>query len=121
MANVQQDARQAPKRRDPLFALLIGNAVWGAALGLAFAAGTIALDIGHLRSLIGFNSDGLIAVILLVMGSVVTFASVAMGGAIMLIESDDKPDRGHRVLRRLTPALARQVARPRQTDAQTRR
>ncbi|MFN3483818.1 hypothetical protein [Rhabdaerophilum calidifontis] len=104
------------RRRDPLFALLLGNALWGGALGLAFVAGVLALDLGHLRRLIGFDAEGLLALALLAGGSIVTFASVAMGGAIMMIEPRDPPAAGRRRLTQLVPAPLGAVRRARRAD-----
>lgn len=86
----------ARRRRDPLFTLLFANAVWGAGLGVLFVVAAIALDVGHLRTLIGLNADGLVALVLLSGGSIVTFASVAMGGAIMLIDREEEGSGGKR-------------------------
>jgi hypothetical protein len=88
---------RAPRHgRDPVFALLLANGLWGAGLGILFVIGAIGLDVGHLRTLIGFDQDGLVAVFLLTGGSIVTFASVAMGGAIMMIDRDDDGSGGKR-------------------------
>jgi hypothetical protein len=89
---------RSPGKPDPLFALLAVNGAWGAALGVAFVIGAVALDIGHLRQLIGFTSDGVIALALLLGGSIITFGSVAMGSAIMMIGTKDRDpdDKGRR-------------------------
>lgn len=100
-----------PKPRDPLFTLLAINGAAGALLGVLFVVGAIWLDIGHLRRLVGFNSDGLIAVGLLTAGSIITFGSVVMGGAIMMLgrkERDPDEDRGRG---EAIPALAAVPAR----------
>ena len=74
----------------PLFRLLTVNGIAGAALGILFVLAILALDIGGIRTLLVATGDWAIALPLLTMGSVVTFASVAMGGAIMLIPTDDR-------------------------------
>lgn len=103
-----------PRDRDPLFTLLAINGVAGALFGILFVAGAIWLDIGHLRRLVSFNTDGLIAVGLLTAGSIITFGSVVMGGAIMMLgrkERDHEDDRGHGVAAPAVPALAAVSAR----------
>ncbi|HRE19437.1 MAG TPA: hypothetical protein PKW21_00175 [Rhabdaerophilum sp.] len=85
------------KPRDPLFALLAINGIAGTLLGVLFVASAIWLDIGHLRHLVSFDTDGLIAIGLLTAGSIITFGSVVMGGAIMMLgrkEQDPDEDRG---------------------------
>lgn len=83
-------ANPSPSRtrrgRDPLFALLRFNGIAGAVLGLAFVALVLLLDLGHVRSLAFASPDGAIALLLLAVGSIITFASVAMGGAVMLMD-----------------------------------
>lgn len=91
-------------RKEPLLAFLVVNGMWGGLLGLAFAVGAVALNLGHLRDLITFSTDGAIAMGMLTVGCVVTFASVVMGGAVMLLEREDqKPASGHKALRELIP------------------
>lgn len=82
-------------RRNPLLSMLAVNALWGGVLGVAFVVGVIALDLGHLRKLLTFSPDGVIALGLLIIGSIVTFASVVMGGAVMMMgRRDDRGPRG---------------------------
>ncbi|OYU48218.1 MAG: hypothetical protein CFE31_11190 [Rhizobiales bacterium PAR1] len=101
-------------RSEPLLVFLVVNGVWGGLLGLAFAAGAVALNLGHLRELITFSADGAIAMGLLTLGCVVTFASVVMGGAVMLLDREDqKPASGHKVLRELIPVRVAVKARVR--------
>lgn len=110
-SGVSQDRKA---RSEPLLAFLVVNGVWGGLLGLAFAAGAVALNLGHLRDLITFSADGAIAMGLLTLGCVVTFASVVMGGAVMLIDRDDrKPASGHKVLSELVPVRVAVKARMR--------
>ena len=78
--------------RQPLFRLLAVNGLAGAGLGILFVIGILALDIAGIRSLLTSTGEWLIGLALLTMGSMTTFASVAMGGAIMLIRSP--PDAG---------------------------
>lgn len=103
----------ANRRASPLLAMLAVNALWGAGLGLLFVAGVLALDIGHLRKLLTLSADGAIALALLSVGSMVTFASVVTGGAVMMLgkSRDSGPRSGKRELAALTPALSRVPAR----------
>ena len=112
------------KRRDPLLGLLAVNALWGGALGIGFVAGAVALDLGHLRQLLTFTPDGAVALGLLTIGSIATFASVAMGSAVMMISRDgDRPTRGRPLPVRLVPVPATVGAKhrrskiPRKIDA----
>lgn len=109
------------RQRDPLFVLLTINGIAGALLGILFVAGAIWLDIGHLRRLVGFTTDGVIAVALLTAGSIITFGSVVMGGAIMMLgrkerNGEDDKDRGIAIpatAALATAAVRRQPARHR--------
>lgn len=85
MKNVHGAGFEPPRPRNPLFTLLLGNLIGGAGLGLLFVVGALALDLGHLRKLITFSADGATALLLLSVGSIVTFASAAMGSAIMMV------------------------------------
>ena len=95
---------------DPVHAMLLGNLVWGVVLGLGFAGGVYLLDLGHIRTLVSQSPDGLLAMALLSAGSVITFASVVMGGAEMLIPGENEPrsPRGGKgmLLRALVPLRA---------------
>lgn len=96
--NLNAQASDPSRRRDPLLAMLATNALWGAGLGILFVVGVIALDLGHLRQLLTFSADGALALALLSVGSIVTFASVAMGSAVMMLgkKSDAVPRSGLR-------------------------
>jgi hypothetical protein len=101
------------QRRDPIHAMLLGNLLWGIGLGLVFAGGVYALDLGHIRHLVNNSPDGLLAMALLTMGSVITFGSVVMGGAVMMLpRSDDETPRGGKgvLLRVLVPLRVRAAA-----------
>lgn len=74
--------------KNPLFHLLLVNGLAGAGLGLVFVAGVLVLDLASLRTLLMQTGEWAVGLSLLVIGSVSTFASVAMGGAIMLVPSD---------------------------------
>ena len=79
---------------NPLLRLLAINGVMGAGVGLAVVAALFAFDIAGLREIASQTDSTLVAVILLAAGFVVTFASVAMGSAVMLLPRDrDRWDR----------------------------
>lgn len=113
MVSDESSLPQPARHRNPLLAMLAANALWGGALGVAFVVGVIALDLGHLRKLLTFTPDGMIALGLLTIGSIVTFASVVMGGAVMMMaRKDDKgPRGGRRALRHLVPVRVMAAAR----------
>src|SRR6516164_8321810 len=82
--------------RYPLFRLLAINLAAGAALAVLLVGGLLWLDPGGLRHLIFTDRAPGVALGLLLFGFVVTFASAAMGSAIMALgrretEDDDAP------------------------------
>lgn len=81
--------------RHALFRLLAVNGLAGGLLGIGFVIGILVLDVARIGTMLATSGDWLVPVSLLAMGSIVTFASVAMGGAIMLLprENGDRP--GH--------------------------
>ncbi len=80
--------------RHPLFRLLLINGLAGAALGVLFVMGILAIDVAGIRTLLASTGEWVIGLALLTMGSVTTFASVAMGGAIMLMPKPKDPGPG---------------------------
>lgn len=116
MQETRDNEPEISKLLDPLFALLITNGIWGGVLGLLFVGGVLALDLGRIRSLVLAAPEGALALALLCVGSVVTFSSVAMGGAVMMSgPTSPKPPKGgnkqHNIPAR--PALAVAAARQR--------
>jgi hypothetical protein len=106
-------ARQSHNPRDPLLTMVLGNLLWGMGLGLVFAGGVYLLDLGHIRTLVNNSPDGLLAMALLAMGSVITFGSVVMGGAVMLLPREDDrtpPGGGGVTLRALVPLRVKVTA-----------
>lgn len=92
--------------------LLLINGVAGAVLGLGFVAGVLLLDIASIRTMLTASGEWIVSLALLSMGSMVTFSSVAMGGAIMLLPKDKNgPTRPSRPLRALVPIPVRAKAR----------
>jgi hypothetical protein len=92
--------------------LMLINGLAGAGLGLAFTAGVLALDLAGLRSLLSNTRDWFVPVGMLAVGSVITFASVAMGGAIMLLARPETGGRGRPPRLPLVPAMLPLVRRP---------
>lgn len=71
--------------RQPLFRLLAVNLAIGVSVAALMLGGLLALNPHGLRDLIVADSSPLVAAGLLLFGLVVTFGSVAMGTAIMMI------------------------------------
>ena len=67
----------------PLLFFLLKHVTSGAAGGLALGAGLLVLDIAGLRTLAGQSEDGMIAILLLFFGLMVTFGAIAMAVGIM--------------------------------------
>ena len=76
----------------PLVFFLLKHVTSGAAGGLALGSGLLVLDIAGLRTLMGQSEDGIIAILLLFFGLMVTFGAIAMAVGIMtmngMIEHD---------------------------------
>jgi hypothetical protein len=72
----------------PLFRLLAVNLTIGIAVAALAVGGLLALDAHGLRTLILADRSPVAALVLLGGGFVITFASVAMGTAIMRIGQD---------------------------------
>lgn len=100
---------------EPTLTLLLQHGLAGAVLGLVFVAGVLGMDVAHIRTLAFASPDGLLAIGMLTIGSIITFSSVTMGGAIMRIDSqdDDEPRGGHRAkpLTALVPIPLRAAVR----------
>ena len=102
--------------RNSLARYLFRNALAGAAIGVLVVAAILALDIGRVGTLLFGGADTVVGLILLVWFFGLTFASVAMGSAIMALGRDRSgPDRGGRAPAGIGPAFA--VARPRRHGA----
>ncbi len=76
----------------PLVFFLLKHVTSGATGGLALGLGLLVLDIAGLRTLMGQSEDGVIAILLLFFGLMVTFGAIAMAVGIMtmngMIEHD---------------------------------
>jgi hypothetical protein len=73
-----------------LFRYCLPALLAGCVAGLLGAGGLVLLDVGMLRELIVASPDGWLAGVLLAFGFVVTFGSVALGGAIIAIGRDEE-------------------------------
>ena len=78
--------------RSPLIRLLAVNLTLGIGIAALMLGGLMALNPGNLRGLIVADRNGATALILLGFGLVVTFGSVAMGTAIMMLGRKQKQD-----------------------------
>ena len=67
----------------PLLVFLLKHVTSGAVGGLALGSGLLLLDIAGLRTLMGQSEGGIIAILLLFFGLMVTFGAIAMAVGIM--------------------------------------
>lgn len=72
-----------------LFRLLIWNGLFGFALGVGIAMVLIAINVAGLGDLLAASDSRMTGTILLTAGFGFTFASLAMGSAIMSIGRDE--------------------------------
>ena len=111
-------ARAHPKIRrhwlpqHPLARLLVVNGLAGAGLGVLFVIAILAFDIAGIRTLLANGGEWVIGLALLTVGSVTTFASVAMGGAIMLMRNPSDHGPGGPGGGRLAPVRVQERSRP---------
>jgi hypothetical protein len=103
---------------NPLFRLLVINGLAGALLGFLFVALVLYLDLAGIWSLLVKTGEWGVALAMLTIGSVTMFASVAMGGAIMMAPKEDgtHPPKGG--LSELAPVAV--VARARRSGVDPR-
>ena len=80
--------------RSPLIRLLAVNLTLGIGIAALMLGGLMVLNPGNLRGLIVADRNGATALILLGFGLVVTFGSVAMGTAIMMLGKKAKANNG---------------------------
>lgn len=82
-----------------LLRFLVGHAAVGAAIALALVAVMLATDVANLRTLVFANDAGLLALSVMTVFFVITFASVQMGIAVMLKgDEPDTPARSFRIV-----------------------
>ena len=95
-----------------LVRFLLRHAAIGIAVAAVFVALLVAFDVAHLASLFAHSPDGWLALGVLTVALGITFGSVQMGFAVMLMDDEDGPPSGRRArLTRLVPKLARVTAR----------
>jgi hypothetical protein len=80
--------------RQPLIRLLAINLAAGIAAALLMLGGLLALNPGGLRDLIFADRMGYTALGLLLFGLTITFGSVAMGSAIMMLGKEPRRNGG---------------------------
>lgn len=82
--------RDAPR----LITFLLRHALIGFAIGIAFVLCLLHLDVGELGTLIGAEPSGLVAASALAFVMGITFGSVQMGFAVMLLpDTEERPQR----------------------------
>jgi hypothetical protein len=79
-----------PFHRQPLIRLLGVNLIAGIGAAVLMLGGLLALNPGNLRALMIADRTGPVALGLLLFGLVVTFGSVAMGTAVMMLGCERK-------------------------------
>ena len=89
---------------NPLVGFLVRHALLGIAVGWGIALAFLWLDVGLLGTLIAEAEQPWLPLLLLFFGLGVTFGSVAMGSAIMLL-GHEPPSRGFAL--RIAPARLR--------------
>jgi hypothetical protein len=100
----EQSKMPVSSSHDAFLRLLGINALAGAGLAAAFVGALLWLDPQGLASLVARDQNPVIALLALVTSFMVTFASLMMASAVMLMSQDDKPPQGGgRHPLRLTP------------------
>ncbi|MEP9354183.1 hypothetical protein ABLE93_11365 [Xanthobacter sp. KR7-65] len=95
-----------------LVRFLLRHAVIGVGLAGLFVALMVAFDVARLGTLFAGSPDGYLALAVLTLALGVTFGSVQMGFAVMLMSDRAEPPSGRRArLRRLVPSPVRIGAR----------
>ncbi|MFG1465407.1 hypothetical protein V5F77_21220 [Xanthobacter sp. DSM 24535] len=72
-----------------LVIFLAKHAALGFVMAAAFVGGLVALDVGHLRALLAGSHDAWLPASILTFVMGLTFASVQMGVAVMLLAEDE--------------------------------
>ena len=80
--------------RQPLLRLLAINLAIGIGAAIAIVATLVYFDVHGLGALVRDSDSGILAVVLLTFGFIVTLGSVAMGVAVMLLPGKDDDDDG---------------------------
>ena len=96
-----------PLLRIPLFRLLFINLLLGVGLAIAFVVALLWLDPAGIGSLLVKDHSPIVAFIVLAGSFIVTFGSLMMGSAIMLLPKEEPKNPTGRKLKVLTPLEAR--------------
>lgn len=95
-----------------LVTFLLRHALVGFGISALFVAALTALDVCGLGTLLATSGDGILAVAILTFALGLTFGSVQMGFAVMLLSDRDQPPRGKPArLTRLVPSPLRLTVR----------
>lgn len=93
MDSVRRAVLASGSRRHRLLEYLAVNGAIGVAIAVIAVGGLLALDVHGLRRLVLGDASPVLTVLLLLFGFIVTFGSVAMGTAIMMLgRPPDPPD-----------------------------
>ncbi|WP_371348117.1 hypothetical protein [Ancylobacter sp. IITR112] len=106
-----------------LVRFLLRHALIGVGLGALFVGTLVLLDVGRLGTLVGQSASGVIALVILTFAVGITFGSVQMGFAIMLMGEDEEkagPGGKRRRAPTLTPTPVRVPARTKMPGAERR-
>lgn len=91
-----------------LVRFLLRHAAIGIGVAAVFVSLLVAFDVAHLASLFAHSPDGLLALVVLTAALGITFGSVQMGFAVMMMDDEDEPPTGRRGRQtRLVPKHAR--------------
>jgi hypothetical protein len=80
------EQRSAPRRLPPLLRYLGLHLVLGCAIGVCFVSLLVLLNIAGLHDLMSEAEDPVLPMIMLYVFNMLTFSSVTMGAAIMLLK-----------------------------------
>lgn len=94
-----------------LVKFLVRHAAIGVGVAALFVGLLVAFDVARLGTLFATSADGMLALAVLTFALGLTFGSVQMGFAVMLMSDKDEPPAGRRIrLTRLVPRFARITA-----------
>lgn len=97
----------------PLVRFLLVHAAIGFVIAFVFVGGFLLADIGGMRTLMQASDVGLLALALFTFKTGLTFASVQMGVAVMLLgEPEDDGDGGLGLLKRVWHGVREWLAPP---------
>lgn len=107
-----------------LVRFLMRHALIGIGVAVLFVGTLVAFDVARLGTLVTQSPSGLVAVVALTCAVGITFGSVQMGFAVMLLAGEEEKPGGGRTaparVSRLKPALARVRARIGRADPHSR-